>query len=93
MNREEIARPEDSPALGPPAPIRSTDVDVGSAARDIPSPLVHIDARAVSALSIKALARYQQTKKSCSLARGDEAAILATFVPGARTARAPRPAT
>ncbi|GFE80681.1 hypothetical protein GCM10011487_26810 [Steroidobacter agaridevorans] len=63
MNRAEMFRPDDSPAWGTSAPIRSTDADVAGEASDIPSPPAHIDARAVSAVSIKALARYQATKE------------------------------
>ena len=63
MNCEEMTRPDDSPAQAASAPIRNTDADVAGEASDVPSPPAHIDARAVSALSIKALARYQANKE------------------------------
>lgn len=52
MNREEMIRPDDSPARATPA------------SSDTRSPLGHIDARAVSVLSIKALARYQANQQA-----------------------------
>lgn len=63
MNRAEMIRPDDSLAQATSAPIRSTDADVAREASDIPSPPAHIEARAVSAISVKALARYQATKE------------------------------
>jgi len=63
MNRAEMIRPDDSPAQAASAPIRSTDTDVAREASDTRSPPAHIDARAVSAVSTRALARYQATKE------------------------------
>ncbi|HEY5755307.1 MAG TPA: hypothetical protein VIU34_05760 [Steroidobacter sp.] len=74
MSREEMIGPDSPPAQTGPY----VDVEAGSAA-SAPSTLAHIDALAVSALSTKALARYQAYKEVLLAREPDEAAVLSTL--------------
>jgi hypothetical protein len=76
MNRERTIRLDDTPAETASAPIHSTDVGTAS---DAASPLAHIGALAVSALSSKALARYHAYREVLLAREQDGAAIISTL--------------
>jgi len=78
MNSEERLEPDALSARAASAPIYGTDPDVGGTAK-APSPLAHIDALAVSALSTKALARYHAYKEALLVGEQDEATILSSL--------------
>lgn len=79
MNHKETThRLDDSPDPAASAPPHDDAVDVRDSGNSS-SPLAHIDATAVSALSNKALARYEAYKKVLLAREQDEAAIISTL--------------
>lgn len=79
MNHTETThRIDDSPDPAASAPNQDDAVDVRNSSNSS-SPLAHIDATAVSALSNKALARYQAYKKVLLAREQDEATIVSTL--------------
>jgi hypothetical protein len=72
MSREEM-NGSDEPRVK-----TASNVDAGSSA-SVSSSLAHVDALAVSALSTKALARYQAYKEVLVAREQDEAAIRSTL--------------
>lgn len=79
MNHTEtIHRIDASPDPAASAPPHDDAVDAPDSSNSS-SPLAHIDATAVSALSNKALARYQAYKKVLLAREQDEAAIISTL--------------
>lgn len=79
MNGEARIGPDATSAQPDSAPIHGTDPPGAEAAASAPSPLAHIDGLAVSALSSKALARYQAYKEVLLAREQDEAAIVSSL--------------
>ena len=80
MNDEDMTRRPDDPSGQAVAPsIHATGIEAPASANDSSSPLDLLDAVAASALSSKALARYQAYKEVLLAREQDEEAIVSTL--------------
>ena len=80
MNREDTRpRLDASPGQAISTPVHDAGLDLDDSKIDSPSSLDLVDATAVSALSSKALARYQAYKEELLARDHDEAAIVSTL--------------